>query len=169
MPHFAFIALVSVAVITSPLARLAAAIQMRPTVPANSSAAWVAGSNFTVDVHGKKLGVFHKISGMASGLQDQAMGRTARGRFGNVTLYGGDAQSLQAFEKWRQQAVDGKVGAAHQTVTITVSDAKSRAVARYKLVNAWPIKVSGGSPAANGPTAQMTTVDLGYEDIQTLP
>ncbi len=115
------------------------------------------------------LGIFHSLSGMASGLQNQEWSGPVKRRFGSVRLSGGDVESIRLFEKWRRQAADGKIGAAHRRVIITVNGGDNKTIARYQLINAWPIRVTGTGHLNEDAAAQFATVELGYEDIQMIP
>jgi phage tail-like protein len=143
--------------------------QRKPDIPRNESSAWITGSSFTVETNGRILGIFHSLSGMASGLQDQEWNGPVRRRFGSVQLSGGDVESIRLFEKWRRQAADGKIGAAHRRVIITVNGADDKTIARYQLSNAWPIEVTGSGHLNEDAAAHLATVVLGCDNIQTIP
>ncbi len=141
--------------------------QMRGAGSARDSA-WVTGSSFTLEANGKKLGVFHRVSGMSSALMyHQWSGKLPR-NWGSATLFEGSPQHLQIFEEWRKQAMDGRIGAAHRRVIITVNDGNNKTIGRYALVNAWPIRLTYGPTATRRP-GKTVTVELGYEDIRVIP
>ena len=155
-----------IAVIALVLAPAAPRSQIKPDIPGSESSAWITGSSFTVETNGQILGIFHMLSGMSSGLQEQE--RVHR-HFGSVRLSGGDVESIRLFEKWRHQASDGKIGAAHRRVIITVHGADNKTIARYQLSNAWPIQVTGSGHLHEDAAAQLATVELGYDDIRMIP
>jgi phage tail-like protein len=158
-----------IAVIAFLLAPAALRTQIKPDIPGSEPSAWITGSSFTVETNGQMLGIFHSVSGMASGLQNQEWSGPVRRRFGSVRLSGGDVESIRLFGKWRRQATDGKVGVAHRRVIITVNGADNKTIARYQLINAWPIQVTGSGHLKEDAAAQLATVELGYDDIQMIP
>ena len=74
-----------------------------------------------------------------------------------VTLKRGITTNV-AFWDWRQEVVNGDLETARTDCTIFMHDREGSAVAGWKLVRAWPSKISG-------PSMKTDSNDIGIEEL----
>lgn len=143
--------------------------QMRPTrAPATSASEAPRGTVYAVEADGKRMGTFQKVAfGAPLPLESRAnqAGATSK-KPGKMILSDGDQTSLQAFEIWNQQTSAGKPGTGRRSVIITGTDSSGKVVARYKLTNAFPARLSLSPLYVGKVKTSSVTVDLEYEQLQ---
>jgi len=115
----------------------------------------IAASRFGISIDGVQIGMFSQLTSEAGA----ATG--AGGQF--ITLAGGRTQGME-MAAWHELVILGDVAAARKNATIVMYSAAGRPVRTYHLVNAWPAKVTYGSPRRGQPGTAI--VMLMYETLR---
>jgi len=133
------------------------------------------GFNFRVEIDGVQSGGFHEVSGLDSvqelieyreGNEKTTCMRKLAGlsKFSNIVLKRGITHNLDLWQ-WRKLVMDGKAQDARRNVSIVLNDAQGQEVARWSLINAWPIKWVGPSLNATGDEVAIETLELVHEGL----
>jgi phage tail-like protein len=134
------------------------------------------GFNFKLEVSGKIAGFFTECSGIGSEhdvvehkVVDDAgheITRKIPGRlkWGDITLKRGITSDLQIW-KWRDDVVAGKMGTSRVNASIFMMDRTYTVVAEWKLVNAWPSKVTGPNLKSDGNEFGVEEVVIVHEGV----
>jgi phage tail-like protein len=72
-----------------------------------------------------------------------------RPHFGNIILKRGITSDMGSWD-WRQLVIDGDMAGARKDVTIVMFNRDYVEIARWQFFNAWPLKVTGPEPNADG-------------------
>jgi phage tail-like protein len=121
----------------------------------------LAAFNFQLEVSGMMTGFFTEISGIGSEheiIEHKVM--TASGqevvkkipgrlKWNDITLKRGITSNMDAWQ-WRKSVETGGISGARYNGTITMFDQAGTPVAAWNFENAWPSKVSGPAPKADG-------------------
>jgi len=67
---------------------------------------------------------------------------------------------------WRKRVEDGKVKEARQNGSIIMYDRELKEAARWDFRNAWPSKISGPSPKADGNEIGLEEMTIVHEFIE---
>jgi phage tail-like protein len=86
-------------------------------------------------------------------------------RFGNVILKRGVTASLDLVN-WHLQVVRGPVSNVRRNLSIVVLDADGQDLARFNVVNAWPVKYDPGDLNAEGNDVFIELLELVNEGIE---
>lgn len=135
---------------------------------------------FGIDFGGKVAGAFRECSGLGSEneLVEEKSSTTegklvlkhipGRMKYSDVTLKRGITDNMDMW-KWRKLVEDGQVQQARMNGSIIMFDQNGTPTARWDLVNAWPLKLTG--PSANATANEVGVEELvitheGYERVQ---
>lgn len=83
-----------------------------------------------------------------------------RMKFGRITLKRGMTNDMGMW-KWRKEVEDGNVNGARTNGSILMCDQDGSPIAEFNFENAWPLKVTGPAPNANGN-------DLAIEEVEII-
>jgi phage tail-like protein len=136
----------------------------------------LVGFHFAVDVQGVVTGYFTECSGLGSEHetiehkivtekgQEVVMKLPGRLKWGDITLKRGITSNMDIWD-WRKQVEDGNVEAARRDGSIVMYDQSLAEVARWNFERAWPVKVSGPSPKADGNEIGIEELTIAHEYI----
>jgi phage tail-like protein len=133
------------------------------------------GFTFLVECGGIK-GYFTSIDGLgsenevavykaadATGKEVQ-LKQAGRLNWGDVTLKRGLTGDM-SFWAWRQDIIDGKVGASRKAMTITLLDREYAPLTSWNIINAWPSKISAASFSVDSNDVQVEEVTFVHEGV----
>lgn len=135
------------------------------------------GFNFAIDVGGQVKGYFTEVSGIGSENEiveqkvvnekgvEVVLKIPGRLKWGDVTLKRGITSNLDLWD-WRKMVEDGKVKDARRNGSIVMLDRELKEAARWNFVNAWPSKISGPAPKADGNEIGVEEMTLVHEFIE---
>jgi phage tail-like protein len=136
----------------------------------------VVGFHFGLEIQGVIKGYFTECSGIGSeneiaeqkvvnekGIQ-VVLKVPGRLKWGDVTLKRGLTSNMEIWE-WRKMVEDGNVKAARKNGTITMFDQMLKPVAKWDFKNAWPSKVTGPAPKADGNDISIEELTIVHEYI----
>ncbi len=83
-------------------------------------------------------------------------------KYGNITLKKGLADSKALYD-WLAVGVTGEV--KRTTLTITLLDAAEKAVASWRVINAWPVKYTGPDFNATSSEVAVETLEVAHEGM----
>lgn len=86
-------------------------------------------------------------------------------KWGDITLKRGITDSMDLWD-WRKMIEEGKVGDARRNGSITMFDQALEPRARWEFKNAWPSKISGPAPKADGNEIVLEEITLVHEYIE---
>ena len=135
------------------------------------------GFNFAIDVGGQIKGYFTEVSGIGSENEiveqkvvnekgiEVVLKIPGRLKWGDVTLKRGITSSLDLWD-WRKMVEEGKVKDARRNGSIVMLDRELKEAARWNFVNAWPSKISGPAPKADGNEIGVEELTIVHEFIE---
>lgn len=133
--------------------------------------------NFQLEVQGTINGFFTEISGIGSEheiIEHKAMTATGqevvkkipgRLKWNSITLKRGLTSNMDIWE-WRKQVETGGIDGARFNGSIIMTDQSGAPVAQWDFQNAWPSKVSGPAPKADGNEVGVEECTLEIEYIE---
>lgn len=137
----------------------------------------LVGFHFGVDIgNGVITGYFTECSGLGSENevieqkvvtekgQEVVVKQPGRLKWENITLKRGITSSMDMW-KWRQQVEQGKVKEARKEGSIVMFDQNLKEVARWNFTGAWPVKISGPQPKADGNEIGVEELTIAHEYI----
>lgn len=136
----------------------------------------LVGFHFALELQGKVTGYFTECSGIGSEHEvvdhkvvtpdgkQVFMKIPGRLKWGDVTLKRGVTSSMDIW-KWRKQVEDGQVEQARCNGSIIMYDQTLKPVARWDFQRAWPTKVSGPTPKADGNEIGLEELTIAHEYI----
>ena len=86
-------------------------------------------------------------------------------KWGDITLKRGITSSMDLW-KWRKVVEDGKVTEARRNGSIVMFDQELNEQARWNFLPAWPSKISGPAPKADGNEIVLEELTLVHEFIE---
>lgn len=107
--------------------------------------------------------VEHKVVN-AEGLQ-VVMKIPGRLTWGDITLKRGVTTSMDIWN-WRKEVEDGNVETARRNGSIIMFDQTLNEVAQWDFLRAWPVKVSGPTPKADGNEIGLEELTITHEYIK---
>jgi len=137
----------------------------------------ILGFNFALDLSGAVTGYFTEVSGLGSENDivehkvvnekgvEVVLKIPGRLKWGDITLKRGITSSLDIWD-WRKVVEDGKVKDARKNGSIIMFDQELKTVAQWDFVNAWPSKVSGPAPKADGNEIAIEELTIVHEFIK---
>jgi phage tail-like protein len=137
----------------------------------------VVGFHFSLELQGKVTGYFTECSGIGSEHEvvehkvvtpdghQKVMKIPGRLKWGDITLKKGVTSSMEIWE-WRKKVEDGQVDAARCNGSITMFDQRLTPVAQWDFEGAWPTKVSGPTPKADGNEVGLEELTIAHEYIK---
>jgi phage tail-like protein len=136
----------------------------------------VVGFHFALDIQGQVAGYFTEVSGIGSesevseqkvvnkkGVQ-VVLKVPGRLKWGDVTLKRGVTSDMQLWT-WRKMIEDGDVKGARKNGSIIMFDQSLKPVAQWDFKNAWPSKISGPQPKADGNDISLEDLTIVHEYI----
>jgi phage tail-like protein len=137
----------------------------------------LVGFHFSVEIQGVIAGYFTECSGLGSEHEliehkvvnekgvEVMMKIPGRLKWENIVLKRGITSNVDIWA-WRKIVEDGGVNEARQNGSIVMYDQGLNEVARWDFENAWPVKVSGPSPKADGNEIGLEELTIAHEGIQ---
>jgi len=134
------------------------------------------GFNFALDVGGTIKGYFTEVTGIGSENEiveqkvvnekgiEVILRIPGRLKWGDIVLKRGITSNMDIWD-WRKQVEDGKVRDARKNGSIIMFDRELKEAARWNFINAWPSKLSGPSPKADGNEIGVEELTLVHEYI----
>ena len=83
-------------------------------------------------------------------------------KYGNITLKKGLADSRALYD-WLNEGVTGEVN--RKTITITLLDATEKAVASWRVINAWPLRYTAPDFNATSSEVAVETLEIAHEGM----
>lgn len=135
------------------------------------------GFNFAIDVGGTIKGYFTEVSGIGSESEiveqkvvndkgvEVVLKIPGRLKWGDITLKRGITSNMDLWD-WRQLVEDGKVKEARKNGSIVMYDRELKETARWNFTNAWPSKISGPAPKADGNEIGIEEITIVHEFIK---
>ena len=135
------------------------------------------GFNFALDLSGSVKGYFTEVSGIGSENEiveqkvvnekgiEVVLKIPGRLKWGDITLKRGITSNMDLWD-WRQQVEDGKVKDARKNGSIVMYDRELKEAARWNFTNAWPSKISGPTPKADGNEIGVEELTIVHEFIK---
>lgn len=136
----------------------------------------VVGFHFALDIQGQVAGYFTEVSGIGSesevseqkvvnkkGVQ-VVLKVPGRLKWGDITLKRGVTSDMQLWT-WRKMIEDGDVKGARKNGSIIMFDQSLKPVAQWDFKNAWPSKISGPQPKADGNDISLEDLTIVHEYI----
>jgi phage tail-like protein len=136
----------------------------------------LVGFHFKVDVGGVITGYFTECSGLGSETDiieqkvvnekgiEVVLKIPGRLKWGDITLKRGITSNMEIWD-WRKMVEDGDVEGARRNGSIVMYDQTLTEKARWDFLGAWPSKVSGPSPKADGNEIGIEELILVHEYI----
>ncbi len=136
----------------------------------------LVGFHFSVDIMGVVKGYFTECSGLGSEHEviehkvvdngkELVIKVPGRLKWENIVLKRGITSSMDIWA-WRKKVEDGDVEGARQNGSIIMYDQNLKEVARWNFERAWPVKVSGPSPKADGNEIGLEELTIAHEYIR---
>lgn len=137
----------------------------------------LVGFHFAVEVQGMIAGYFTECSGLGSENEiiehkvvnakgvEVVMKIPGRLKWENIVLKRGITSNMDIWT-WRKMVEDGNVSGARQNGSIVMYDQALAEVARWNFENAWPLKVTGPSPKADGNEIGVEELTIAHEFIE---
>ncbi len=135
------------------------------------------GFNFGIDVGGAIKGYFTEVGGLGSENEiveqkvvnekgvEVILKIPGRLKWGDITLKRGITSNMDLWD-WRKQVEDGKVNGARKNGSIVMYDRELKEAARWNFINAWPSKISGPAPKADGNEIGIEELTIVHEFIE---
>jgi len=133
--------------------------------------------NFAIDVGGQIKGYFTEVSGIGSENEiveqkvvnekgvEVILKIPGRLKWGDITLKRGITSNLDLWD-WRKMVEDGDVKGARRNGSIVMLDRELKEAARWNFVNAWPSKITGPAPKADGNEIGIEELTIVHEYIE---
>jgi phage tail-like protein len=137
----------------------------------------LVGFHFAVEIQGIITGYFTECSGLGSENEiiehkvvnekgvEVVLKVPGRLKWENIVLKRGITSNMDIWT-WRKQVEDGDVKTARQNGSIVMYDQGLAEVARWNFENAWPLKVTGPSPKADGNEIGVEELTIAHEFIE---
>jgi phage tail-like protein len=136
----------------------------------------LVGFHFSLEIQDQVAGYFTECSGIGSENEviehkvvnkkgvEVVMKIPGRLKWGDITLKRGITASMDLW-KWRKMVEDGEVKSARKNGSIVMYDQMLQEVARWNFENAWPSKLSGPAPKADGNEIGVEELTIVHEYI----
>lgn len=137
----------------------------------------LVGFHFAVEIQGVITGYFTECSGLGSENEiiehkvvnekgvEVVLKVPGRLKWENIVLKRGITSNMDIWT-WRKMVEDGNVTGARQNGSIVMYDQSLAEVARWNFENAWPLKVTGPSPKADGNEIGVEELTIAHEFIE---
>jgi len=134
------------------------------------------GFNFALDVGGTIKGYFTEVTGIGSESEvveqkvvndkgiEVVLRIPGRLKWGDIVLKRGITSNMDLWN-WRREIEDGKAKSARKNGSIVMYDRELKEAARWNFINAWPSKISGPSPKADGNEIGLEELTIVHEFI----
>lgn len=87
-----------------------------------------------------------------------------RTHFGNIVLKRGITSDMDTWD-WRQLVVDGDIAGARKDIAIVMYSKDFVEIARWQFFNAWPSKITGPQPKADGNDVAIEELAIAHEGM----
>jgi phage tail-like protein len=136
----------------------------------------LVGFHFSLEIQDQVAGYFTECSGIGSENEviehkvvnkkgiEVVMKIPGRLKWGDITLKRGITANMDLW-KWRKMVEDGEVKGARKNGSIVMYDQMLQEVARWNFENAWPSKLSGPAPKADGNEIGVEELTIVHEYI----
>ena len=137
----------------------------------------LVGFHFAIEVQGVIAGYFTECSGLGSENEviehkvvnekgvEVVLKIPGRLKWENIVLKRGITSNMDIWT-WRKMVEDGDVAGARHNGSIVMYDQSLAEVARWNFENAWPVKVTGPSPKADGNEIGVEELTVAHEFIE---
>lgn len=137
----------------------------------------LVGFHFAVEIQGVITGYFTECSGLGSENEiiehkvvnekgvEVVMKIPGRLKWENIVLKRGITSNMDIWA-WRKMVEDGNVASARHDGSIIMYDQSLTEVARWNFENAWPLKVTGPTPKADGNEIGVEELTIAHEFIE---
>lgn len=137
----------------------------------------LVGFHFMLDVQGAITGYFTECSGIGSENeviehkvitekgQEVVLKIPGRLKWENITLKRGITSNMDMW-KWRKKVEDGDHKGAQMNGSVVMFDQTLKEVARWNFERAWPVKISGPQPKADGNEIGIEELTIAHEYIK---
>lgn len=130
--------------------------------------------NFAVELDSSIVAQFSEVSGLDSttdvieyreGNQNMTV-RKLPGltKYSNITLKKGITIDNQALWDWHAKVAKGEIE-RYQSIAIILMDDTQKAVVRWELTDAWPVKWAGPDLNATGNSVAIETLEIAHEGL----
>jgi len=136
----------------------------------------LTGFHFALEVQDQIAGYFTECSGIGSENEiithnvvsakgvEVVLKIPGRLKWGDITLKRGITSSMDLWE-WRKLVEDGDVEGARRDGSIVMFDQHLKEKARWNFMQAWPSKISGPTPKAEGNEITLEEITIVHEYI----
>ena len=136
----------------------------------------LTGFHFALEVQDQIAGYFTECSGIGSENEiithnvvsakgvEVVLKIPGRLKWGDITLKRGITSSMDLWE-WRKLVEDGDVEGARRDGSIVMFDQHLKERARWNFMQAWPSKISGPTPKADGNEITLEEITIVHEYI----
>jgi phage tail-like protein len=140
----------------------------------------ILGQSFYLDLQGAISGYFTQCDGLSSenevivNKSVDAQGRTRIRKipgpisFGNIKLSKGITADLALWD-WVKKVAEGEIGDSRRNGSISLVDPKGTVVAKWELLAAWPVRVTGPSMNAESGQVGVEELELAIEGFHRVP
>ena len=137
----------------------------------------LVGFHFAVEIQGVITGYFTECSGLGSENEviehkvvnekgvEVVMKVPGRLKWENIVVKRGITSNMDIWT-WRKMVEDGDIAGARHNGSIVMYDQSLSEVARWNFENAWPVKVTGPSPKADGNEIGVEELTIAHEFIE---
>jgi phage tail-like protein len=136
----------------------------------------LVGYHFALELQDEIAGYFTECSGIGSENEiiehkvvntkgvEVVLKIPGRLKWGDITLKRGVTSNLDLWN-WRKKVEDGKITEARKNGSIVMFDQTLTEVARWNFNQAWPAKISGPTPKADGNEITLEEITICHEYI----
>ena len=136
----------------------------------------LTGFHFALEVQDQIAGYFTECSGIGSENEiithnvvsakgvEVVLKIPGRLKWGDITLKRGITSSMDLWE-WRKLVEDGDVEGARRDGSVVMFDQHLKEKARWNFMQAWPSKISGPTPKAEGNEITLEEITIVHEYI----
>ena len=136
----------------------------------------LTGFHFALEVQDQIAGYFTECSGIGSENEiithnvvsakgvEVVLKIPGRLKWGDITLKRGITSSMDLWE-WRKLVEDGDVEGARRDGSVVMFDQHLKEKARWNFTQAWPSKISGPTPKAEGNEITLEEITIVHEYI----
>lgn len=127
---------------------------------------------YMVEIDGLEAGGFSEVSGFDASIdvieyregnyEQTPMKLPGLKKYGNITLKKGVTDNTELYT-WILAGIRGEV--ERKTITITLLDESNTAVARWMVINAWPVKYTAPDFNATASEVAIETLEIAHEGM----
>ena len=144
-------------------------------MPAQGRTDELASCRFSIDIGGLLVGIFQECSGLngvvevesysEGGLNDYEHKLPGRTKYGNVTLKGGVATSIDLWD-WFQEVSSGTF--ERREISVIMMAANFEEVMRWNLKGAYPVRWEGPSFSAGDTNTSVHSIESAHNGLELI-